>query len=102
MSNRSRFHDAAANRCRRRILYALLDLDEGERLSVHPRSDVIPAADSERLRARLTHVHLPKLDDYGYVSWKRGTYVVERGPTFDEAEPVLVALRDLDAERPET
>lgn len=42
----------------------------------------------------LHHVHLPKLDDYGFVEWDRETEAVRRGPVFDEVEPLVVELRN--------
>ena len=35
------------------------------------------------------HVHLPILDDHGFVEWNRTTNEVCRGPRFDELEPFL-------------
>lgn len=38
------------------------------------------------------HRHLPKLADYGYVSWERESGDVDRGPNWEEIEPLLTVL----------
>ncbi|ELY68105.1 hypothetical protein [Natrinema versiforme] len=97
--------DALADGYRRRLLVELLDRDrkrvpaltrpdseiadanEGllaERLSgSHP----IPGTDEALLRQR--HVHLPELDDYGFVEWRPADDLVTTGPRFDELRPLL-------------
>ena len=50
----------------------------------------VPDADEELLR--IHYVHLPKLNDYGFVQWDRGAHVVTRGPRFDELRPLLEFL----------
>lgn len=42
----------------------------------------------------LIHVHLPKLDDEGFLEWDRETGELRRGPRFEEARPLLEAVRD--------
>ncbi|ADB60866.1 hypothetical protein Htur_1982 [Haloterrigena turkmenica DSM 5511] len=53
-------------------------------------SRAIPDADEALLRAH--HIHLPKLDDYGYVEWDRDEHRVTRGPRFDEIRPIVELL----------
>lgn len=48
--------------------------------------------DDSRTLITLTHNHLPKLDDYGVVSFDRTENVVAPGPDFDAVEPVLRLL----------
>lgn len=46
------------------------------------------------LAVEMTHLHLPKLDDYGFVEWDRGTGTVLRGPRFEEVAPLLEVVAD--------
>ena len=91
-SIRDRQFDALADVRRRRLLFALEERN--------PRSDGPPldrglSPDAlERERLLLRHVHLPKLDAYGYVSWDREAHQVTKGPRFDELRPLLAFLRE--------
>lgn len=38
------------------------------------------------------HVHLPKLEQYGFVDWEPESDTVRRGPRFDDLEPMLDTL----------
>ncbi|MGA9401220.1 hypothetical protein [Haladaptatus sp.] len=40
----------------------------------------------------MQHVHLPKLEDYGYIDWNRISEQVTKGPQFDEIKPLLTLL----------
>jgi len=97
--------DALASEYRRRLLVELLDADrkrvsaltgvsreiaaaDGDLLTKHlSEARTVPGADEDLLRAY--HVHLPKLDDYGFVEWDRDDRVVTTGPRFDEVRPLL-------------
>lgn len=102
--------DALANEYRRRVLVELLDADrkrvsaltgvsreiaaaDGDLLRKHlSGARTVPGADEDLLRAH--HVHLPKLDDYGFVEWYRAERVVTTGPRFDEIRPLLEFVAD--------
>lgn len=45
--------------------------------------------------AELTHVHLPKLADAGYIEWDRDAHTVVKGPRFDEIRPLMTAIAPL-------
>lgn len=86
--------DALANEHRRRILFDLVDETRHRELPVaidatQETSDDRPAADIE-----LSHVHLPKLDDYDFVDWNPGTDSVETGSRFSDVRPILEQLCD--------
>jgi hypothetical protein len=49
---------------------------------------------SEQAALVRSHLHLPKLDDYGFVMWHRDQNRVVRGPRFGEVEPLLDYLSD--------
>ncbi|MBZ6495495.1 DUF7344 domain-containing protein [Natrinema longum] len=90
--------EALANERRRRILFELVDQNSQSEAPVHidappDRTDTRQAVDIE-----LYHVHLPKLDDYGFVDWNRNTSAVEPGERFADIRPVLERLR---GQRPE-
>lgn len=74
---------------RRRVLVGLLEHNPQDALV----TDETEAGIDETVIAR-QHVHLPKLEDYGFVSWDRNEDVVTKGPRFDEIRPALELLDD--------
>lgn len=84
-------YDALADAQRRRLLVGLLEenprTDSPIDLDAPP--DVV-ADDAARIEHR--HVHLPKLDDYGFVEWTPSIDCVEKGPRFEEIRPMLETL----------
>lgn len=42
----------------------------------------------------LFHVHLPLLEDHGFVRWDPETNEIGRGPRFDDLEPMLDGVDD--------
>lgn len=76
---------------RRRVLVELLESPDG---SLHgitdPGTETAFAGDAVAMK----HVHLPKLDDYGFVEWHEDAHVVRTGEQFDEIEPLLVLLSE--------
>lgn len=79
-----------ANRHRRLILQLL------KQGAVETTNDVMvrgkSASDESELA--LTHNHLPKLDDAGYIEWNRDTGEISRGPRFDEISPLLELIEN--------
>jgi hypothetical protein len=82
---------------RRRLLVALLDVDENGSGPV-PVNALIDGQDPDRRRVRMTHGHLPKLADADVIDWDDDADVVTRGSAFEELRPLL-ALIDEHAER---
>lgn len=82
---------ALENDHRRRLLFALLEHDGADAL---PVADAVPARDrgGRAVRLELYHVHLPMLEDRGFVAWDRETNSVGRGPNFDAIRPLLELL----------
>lgn len=82
---------------RRRLLLTLLHANTEDDLPL--RVDQLEhdtAGNSPRLS--MHHVHLPKLDEYGFVDANPDRGSVTAGPRFDEIEPLLELLdsnRDL-------
>jgi hypothetical protein len=110
--------DALSHRYRRRILFALsarptgrlgpISLDDlvtdgrdrhrttgdavlEERPVLAP-VDADEGRSSTAVRVELSHVHLPKLADSGYVRWDADAGTVRRGPSFDRVEPIVRIL----------
>lgn len=80
-----------ANEHRRRLLVALLEQDPQRGAKV-PRAVHEGERELRRLRTELHHTHLPKLSDADYIQWDRENNVVEKGPKFDEIEPLLALM----------
>jgi len=55
------------------------------------KRDGAPATAAE---IRLLHLHLPKLDDMGYVVWDQERRTVLKGPNWEEIEPVIRLLQE--------
>lgn len=75
----------------RRVILAMLH--RGEPVSesgLHVRE----ASSAERVASSLRQVHLPKLADAGFIEWDRETGDVEKGPRYDEIEPVLELMQN--------
>lgn len=83
-----RVFEALASEQRRRILFALLD----EPLEVDGGSLTGERELPDTVLLERRHIHLPKLADYGFVRWRPEKNVVEKGPQFEEIDPVLESL----------
>jgi len=91
-SIRDRQFEALADVRRRRLLFALEE--RNPRPDGPPLNRGLSPRALERERLLLRHVHLPKLDAYGYVTWDREAHQVTKGPRFDELRPLLAFLRE--------
>lgn len=84
--------DALRNVHRRRLL---LNLRHGRVSRLGGATRVVADGgdnDPERLEVELFHLHLPKLERAGYVTWDRESGAIDAGPQFDEIEPLLELL----------
>lgn len=86
--------DVLADSYRRRLLFTLLETNSLNGTTGYLDSPPDGARFEERGRSRQQHVHLPKLDDYGFIEWSPATNDVERGSRFSEIRPVLELLSD--------
>jgi hypothetical protein len=90
--NRNEQMDALSNPERRELLVALADESEESKILEYLQAEHDGSVDSEF--EIMTHsVHLPKLDQYGFIDWDRENDTVETGPRFDDIEPLLDMLR---------
>ncbi|WP_458187647.1 DUF7344 domain-containing protein [Haladaptatus sp. NG-WS-4] len=79
--------DALSNEHRRRILFELLAENPQEfDVAIPQETDEESRRNAELM---LTNVHLPKLEDYGYVEWDREAGEVTKGAQFDDARFAL-------------
>lgn len=93
--------DALTNRYRRRLLVALLQHN--------PQSDSLELPDdalasdepSEGMEIEFYHVHLPKLEERGFIEWGRETHTVSTGPVFEEIRPLLELMDEHSDELPD-
>jgi hypothetical protein len=87
--------EAVADHHRRTLLVALLEENPQDELSVLGDDDAL------EYLTRMRHVHLPKLDEYGFINWDQEANEVTKGPNFAEIKPLLELLRDHGDELPE-
>jgi hypothetical protein len=91
--------DAVGHVQRRNLLVALLGhnpQDDSPAIIVDSKDEAVIV---ERLVA-MNHIHLPKLEEYGFIEWDQDTLEVRKGLTFDEIEPLLTLLADQEDELP--
>jgi predicted transcriptional regulator len=92
--------DALGHVHRRNLLVSLLEHNPQDELP-----EVIADADRDRdavdRLVSMNHVHLPKLEEYGFIEWERESHEVRKGPKFGEIRPVLELLADHEEELPD-
>jgi len=94
--------DALANKYRRRILFSLLEHNPQDDTELNSLREIaVEDDDLEHLELVLTHTHLPKLEEYGFIEWDWDNELLRRGPRFEEIEPLLQLMHDHADERPE-
>lgn len=80
--------DALSHPIRRRLLFSLYK--RGQDASELPLQQVSGLAfEGENIQDKLYHVHLPKLEDKGYVRWDSDEYTITQGPEWNQIEPLL-------------
>lgn len=92
--------DALADVQRRKLLVALLEHNPQDDAPVVIAGSASESDALERL-VTMEHVHLPKLDDYGFIEWDQETHEVMKGTNFDEIRPLLELLDSHEDELPE-
>jgi hypothetical protein len=93
--------DALAHRQRRRLLLALRESNPQD---YGPTASQTDGGDDEDdgldVLVEMHHVHLPKLEDYGFIEWDREADEVRKGPRFETVDPLLELLDDHREELP--
>ena len=97
---------ALGDRYRRRLLVALLDENPQDDDDLQVEESVLgtEGGDDEAshvLNIELVHMHLPKLESLGYITWNQEAGDISKGPNWDEIEPLLRLLRDHADELPD-
>lgn len=81
---------ALADVHRRRLLVALLEHNPEKADDVHIPEDIHTGQkEPERLHTLMFHIHLPHLEDAGFIRWEKETDTVVKGPRFEEIRPFL-------------
>lgn len=78
----------------RRVLCALAQCDGPIDLETLGEETVIDAHRWTEHQIALYHIHLPELDDEGFIDWDRERRVIETGAQFEEVRPFVEILND--------
>lgn len=95
-----RLFEAMSNKHRRRVLVALLERNPREGVPI-PEAVYEGEIELNGLHQELTHNHLPKLEDMGYVQWDQNSQMITRGAQFEEVALLLRLLLDNEEVLPE-
>lgn len=82
---------ALADSERRRLLLALLEHNPQQDSSFDYPDDV-PSSDGREegdFQIRMRHVHLPMLEQAGFIEWHRDAKQIVEGPNFEDIRPLL-------------
>jgi len=100
----SRAFDALANSYRRQLLLALYDENPQDDDDLDPLDLLVEGETIEDLtatRIELTHTHLPKLADVGFIEWDRELGKLSKGPNWEEIAPLLRLMHEHRDELPD-
>ena len=93
--------EALANTHRRRLLVALFDHNPQRESVVVPDDVHDQNKPADALQMEFHHLHLPKLEEAGFIIWNLDTHEVAKGPRFDAIMPLLKLLRKHSDELPD-
>jgi hypothetical protein len=93
--------DALSHSYRRQLLVALLEHNPQDDDDRDPLKLLSEGEEAKVLEMELMHVHLPKLEDMGYISWDRTTNEISKGPNWDDIAPLLKLIHDHQDELPD-
>jgi len=80
--------DALNHPIRRRLLFSLYEQGKNVRcISIHQVSGL--AFEEENTQTALYHMHLPKLEEKGYVRYDGDEHTITQGPEWDQIKPLL-------------
>ncbi|WP_254764850.1 DUF7344 domain-containing protein [Natrinema marinum] len=90
--------EALAHEQRRTLLLALLQSNPQDAGFESPTGHSVLTDAEQRVQTELYHVHLPTLEDDGYIEWNEKTDQIIKGPQFDEIRPLLECIASDGAE----
>lgn len=100
----SRAFETLANPYRRQLLLALFDENPQDDDDLDPLdllTDGETIDDLAVTRLELTHSHLPKLADMGFIEWDREVGELSKGPNWKEIAPLLRLMHEHRDELPD-
>lgn len=92
--------DALSDIQRRSLLLALLE--ENTQTDAPVAFDTSDNQAAVERSIRMQHIHLPKLKEYGLITWDQDTHEVTKGPTFEEIDSLLRLLDENSDKLPDT
>jgi hypothetical protein len=95
-----RMFEVLSHPFRRQILFRLSDHTPSSKGELTAGAFKRDGEEPNVLAIQLRHLHLPKLDNAGYIDWDESTDTVRRGPMFDEVEPLLRLMHNHQEELP--
>lgn len=91
--------DALAHIQRRKLLVALLTHNPQDDEPVVIDTDESAEEELTRLIG-MRHIHLPRLEEHGFITWNQETNEVSKGPNFEEIRPLVELLETHQDELP--
>jgi predicted transcriptional regulator len=92
-STLDRVYRTLSHPVRRRILLAL-QTDAPRRVEEFATESATPGSGVRAGAVGLHHVHLPRLDEAGFVDWEEESEMIRKGHRFEEVRPHLELLRE--------
>jgi len=90
---------ALSSRPRRRLLLNLME--RNPRNAAAQPAELGIGGDAGTASTRIHHVHLPLLEEAGYIDWDRETGEIVKGPEFGEIRPLLELMKNHADELPD-
>lgn len=100
----SRAFEALAHSYRRQLLLALFDANPQDDDDLDPLDLLAEGETTDDLavtRLELTHLHLPKLVEIGFIEWDRELGELSKGPNWREIAPLLQLMYEHRDELPD-
>lgn len=82
-----------ANDHRRHLLFTLLEHNPRQEVQ-EPDGVSLDGIEREQVQVEMYHMHLPKLEEVGFIRWDRDAQEVQKGPAFEEIRPLLEVLHE--------
>jgi hypothetical protein len=93
--------DALSDPYRRQLLVAMLEANPQDDTDTDPLDLLGDAAADETVETTLSHIHLPKLEERGYIEWDREAGTISKGPNWERIAPLIQLIQDHRGELPD-